>query len=68
MPIVDSAMAMGYTYNQFMEKVYNQVENMNDTILSRIKALNRAYKLDEKNFIFDVLKNNDIDLKFLPNN
>ena len=41
---------------------------MNNTVLSRIKALQKVNKLDEKNFIFDVLKNNDIDLKFLPNN
>ena len=51
-----------------MEKILNRVESMNNTVLSRIKALQKVNKLDEKNFIFDVLKNNDIDLKFLPNN
>ena len=68
MPILDRFSELGYTYEQAMEKLFNRVESMNNTVLSRIKALNKINKLDEKNFIFDVLKNNDIDLKFLPNN
>ena len=68
MPILERFSELGYTQDQAMEKILNRVESMNNTVLSRIKALQKVNKLDEKNFIFDVLKNNDIDLKFLPNN
>ena len=68
MPILDRFSELGYTQDQAMEKIFNRVESMNNTTLSRIKALQKVNKLDEKNFIFDVLKNNEIDLKFLPNN
>ena len=61
---VDMAKDKGYTQEEYLTKVKNRMSYMNNTVLSRIKGLSKTYNMDQADFIDEVLRNNNINLKF----
>ena len=66
MPLVDMAQDMGYTYEEFMVKVTNRMKYMNNTVLDRVKGLSKTYNINQRDFIYGVIRNNDINLDSMP--
>ena len=59
-------MDLGYTQEQFIEKVVNRMENQSNTVLSRLKAYGERYNMTRDDFIRTVIHNNNITLAFPP--
>jgi len=59
---VDMATDKGYTQEEYLTKVKNRMQYMNNTVLSRIKGLSKTYNMDQSDFIDEVLRNNNINL------
>ena len=66
MPFVDMALDMGYTYEEFMTKVTNRMKYMSNTVLDRVKGLSKTYNINQRDFIYGVLLNNNINLDSMP--
>ena len=62
----EAAMDLGYTQEQFIEKVVNRMENQSNTVLSRLKAYGERYNMTRDDFIRTVIHNNNITLAFPP--
>jgi len=62
----DSAMDLGYTQDQFIEKVTNRMETMSNTVLGRLKAYGDRHNMTRDDFIRSVLHNNNIILAYPP--
>ena len=63
---VDSLMNLGYTYDQAMEKMVNKLRTMSNTILDRVKGLDKSQNIHLNNFLLDVINNNSISDSYLP--
>ena len=57
---------MGYTYEEFMTKVTNRMKYMSNTVLDRVKGLSKTYNINQRDFIYGVLLNNNINLDSMP--
>ena len=66
MPLVDMAIDNGYTYEEYMEKVTNRMKYMNNTVLDRVKGLSKTYNINQRDFIYSVIQNNNINLEHMP--
>ena len=62
----DTAQEMGFTYEEFMEKVINRMEYMNNTVLARMGGMWKLPHIPRSNFILDVIRNNNIRLEQTP--
>ena len=63
---MDSLMNLGYTYDQAMEKMVNKLKTMSNTILDRVKGLDKSQNIHLNNFLLDVINNNNISDSYLP--
>ena len=63
---VEALIAQGYTYDEAMKKIFNRMEMMNNTVIDRIKGLEKPYRKKQTNFLLDVLHNNRIDDSYIP--
>jgi len=66
LPLADMAMDMGYTYEEFQTKVINRMKYMNNTVLDRVKGLSKTYNINQRDFIYGVIQNNNINLESMP--
>ena len=62
----DAAMDLGYTQEQFIEKVANRMEVQSNTVLSRLTAYGEKYNMTRDDFIRTVIHNNNIILAYPP--
>ena len=62
----DAAIDLGYTQEQFIEKVVNRMEVQSNTVLSRLKAYGERYNMTRDDFIRSVIHNNNIKLAYPP--
>ena len=60
----DAAIDLGYTQEQFLDKVTNRMESMSNTILSRVKGFAKTHNMTRDDFIMSVLHNNNINLAY----
>ena len=63
---VEGLMDQGYTYDEAMKKILNRMEMANNTVIDRVKGLDKGAKTNLNNFILDVLKNNRLDDSYFP--
>jgi hypothetical protein len=63
---VEALIAQGYTYDEAMKKIFNRMEMMNNTVIDRIKGLDKPSKMKQSSFLLDVLHNNRLDDSYIP--
>ena len=63
---IEGLMDQGYTYDEAMKKILNRMEMANNTVIDRVKGLDKGSKTNLNNFILDVLKNNRLDDSYFP--
>ena len=49
-----------------MKKVFNRITMMNNTVIDRIKGLDKPSRRKQSNFLLEVLHNNRLDDSYIP--
>ena len=66
MYFVEALISIGYTYDEAMKKVFNRITMMNNTVIDRIKGLDKPSRRKQSNFLLEVLHNNRLDDSYIP--